>query len=386
MNTTAPERAIAEPFAADATGVRLHTRGPITLPWLARSAVPVARDLYDRGNAIVYLRRGWLHGPHVDVVAHGGTDTDWGDLARRLDAGPLDPATTLTGAAYLEQAREFGRLEAVPPPYLPMAEHGAVRLLGPDDLGPREPALRGLPQWEVVNSAFTQPLLDTVGELAVHPARGTERLGEMFAAVADSYSLGLAHGVFSFRSHAEAFFAWARPTRDVRPVFAERLRREAAVLRPVVEQRFGGTPGRSAAAWRTAFAYSAGTLDSAVRDGTLSLDLLDQLAGDRDTSAMGPPAAPSVVPAGDQPDTAFHQRLADAGVYRRTTPWFAAYRAQLNLFYQQLPLLTVSPMQRYYMCWAIAELVDEVLGESWQDRLTRHRVRLADATAPEARQ
>ncbi|MFD0788363.1 hypothetical protein ACFQZ8_30995, partial [Micromonospora azadirachtae] len=58
--------------ATDVIGVRLHTRGPVTLPWLARSVVPVARALHDDGNAVVHLHRGWRHGPHVDIVAYGG--------------------------------------------------------------------------------------------------------------------------------------------------------------------------------------------------------------------------------------------------------------------------------------------------------------------------
>ncbi|MET7669047.1 hypothetical protein [Micromonospora luteifusca] len=368
-------------LATDVIGVRLHTRGPVTLPWLARSVVPVARALHGDGNAVVHLRRGWRHGPHVDVVAYGGAGgtADWATVAAELDAGPLDPARALSEEDYLTQAREFGRLEAVPPPYLPMAEHGAVQLLRREDTGPRQPALRALPGWEVAQSVLTTPLLDMVDELARRPEQGTVRLGEAFAALADSYFLGLAHGVYSFRSHVEAFLAWARPTRDVRPVFAQRLARDAAVLRPVVEQRLAGTPSGPAAAWRTAFAYCAGTFDATVTDGTLSLDLLDEITGSVDTAAMGPPSAPDVVPTGDQPDTEFHRRVAASGAYDRTTQWFAAYRVLINLFYQQLPLLTVSPMQRYYMCYAISELVDEVLGESWQDRLTRDRVRVVAA-------
>ncbi|MFG2654456.1 hypothetical protein [Streptomyces sp. NPDC048425] len=38
-------------------------------------------------------------------------------------------------------------------------------------------------------------------------------------------------------------------------------------------------------------------------------------------------------------------------------------------------------MQRYYMCFAIAETVDDVLGVSWQDRLDDRRDRMAGAAA-----
>jgi hypothetical protein len=105
----------------------------------------------------------------------------------------------------------------------------------------------------------------------------------------------------------------------------------------------------------------------------------------RDLTGMGPPGSPDVVPDGDQPDTAFHRTLAGTGATGAPTQWFAAYRVLINLFYQQLPLLTVSPMQRYYMCYAVSELVDEVLGESWRDRLSRSRLRVpAGVTAGSA--
>jgi len=365
---------------SDVAGIRLYTRGPVTLPWLSRYVVPVARRLYQEGHAVVRLRRGWLRGPHVEVIAYAGVGREprWLEIAREIDAGPLAPETALTDEAYLAQAREFGRLEAVPPPYLPMAEHGSVGFLAPIAAGPRQEALRGLRAWDIVQHALTVPLLDTIDELAVHPRRGSVRLAEAFVALADSYSLGLAHGTFSFRSHAEAFLAWARPAKDVRPVFAARLAKEKDVLRPVVEQRLAGDVSAPAAAWRTAFAYSSGTLDNTVTEGRLTLEMLDALTDSLDRGAMGPPTAEGIVPTGKQPDTGFHRTLEQAGVLDGASQWFAAYRVLINLFYQQLPLLTVSPLQRYYTCYAIAELVDEVLGESWQDRLTRTLVRVPE--------
>src|SRR5581483_1876710 len=88
---------------AHVAGVRLHTRAPVTVPWLARTVVPPASRLRDEGFAIVYLRRGWLHGPHVDIVARGARQSGlvWPRIAQSLDAGELDPATALTDEAYL---------------------------------------------------------------------------------------------------------------------------------------------------------------------------------------------------------------------------------------------------------------------------------------------
>ncbi|MFD0060262.1 hypothetical protein [Streptomyces sp. NPDC056690] len=380
MGVEAPERTAVKPDSAGLTGVRLHTRMPVTPAWLARHVVPVARALSERGAPAVQLRRGWLHGPHVDVLAlavPGGPD--WTEVADLLDAGPLDPPRALTEEAYLEQAREFGRLEAVQPPYLPLHEHGAVSRVGPAGTASREPRLDQFRT--VVLGALNKPLLRMIEGIAAEPATATVRLAEAFAALVDTHFLGPAYGVFSPRSHVEAFLAWAAPTKDVRPVFQERLAKDAPRLRTVVEQRLSGEVSAGAAEWRTAFAYSSGALESAVAAGTLTLDLLDSVTDGVDRSEMGPPGATRAVPRGDQPDSDFHRAVGESGVVADPSRWFAAFRLLTNLFYEQLPLLTVSPMQRYYMCFAIAETVDDVLGVSWQDRLNDRRDRMAGAAA-----
>ncbi|MEV5437773.1 hypothetical protein AB0K80_17420 [Streptomyces sp. NPDC052682] len=377
MGVDAPERSAVRPDSAGLTGVRLHTRMPVTPAWLARYVVPVARKLGERGIPGVQVRRGWLHGPHIDVLAPAGAGApggpgapaDWSAVAAGLDAGPLDPSRALTEEVYLEQAREFGRLEAVEPPYLPLREHGVVLRIGPDDpaLHSREPRLDALRT--VVNGALTPPVLSMIEGLAEEPGSGTARLAEAFAALVDTHALGPAYGVFSPRSHVEAFLAWAAPRKDMRPVFRARLADEAPLIRAVVEQRLSGAVSPAAAQWRTAFAYSAGVLDSAVAAGTLTARLLDSVTEGIDRDRMGPPGAPTAVPRGEQPDTDFHRTVHGSGAISTPSPFFAAYRLLTNLFYQHLPLLTVSPMQRYYMCFALAETVDEVLGTTWRERL-----------------
>ncbi|MFG3036142.1 hypothetical protein ACGFYZ_04485 [Streptomyces sp. NPDC048330] len=376
MGVDALERTAVKPDSDGLTGVRLHTRMPVTPAWLARYVVPVARALNEAGAPAVQLRRGWLHGPHVDILARDaagapGGGPDWDGIARGLDAGPLDPPRALTEEAYLDQAREFGRLEAVQPPYLPLREHGAVERIGADGAGPatgpRDPRLDRFRT--VVHGALTPALLRTVDDLAGAPGSGTLRLAEAFAALADTHTLGLGYGVFSPRSHVEAFLAWAAPTKDMRPVFRQRLAQDAPLFRRVVEERLSGEVSATAAAWRTGFAYGAGALESAVAAGTLTLDLLDGATAGLDTSEMGPPGATDVVPQGAQPDSDFHRTVGAAGITSAPSPWFAAFRLLTNLFYEQLPLLTVSPMQRYYTCFAIAETADEVLGVSWRERI-----------------
>ncbi|MEV8512055.1 hypothetical protein [Dactylosporangium sp. NPDC051484] len=340
-----------------ATGLRLHTRAPATLPWLARHVVPVARDLAGEGGRVVFLRQGWQHGPHVDIVARRafGPAPDWETLAARLDAGPLDPATALSTEVYLARARELGKLEGIPEPYPPMRPHGAVDLLYADEFAGEHAELTRLR--DVVLGITGKPLMRTIDELAADPALATTRLAESFLALADTHPLGLAYGALSLRYHVESFLSAAVPSRKVRTTFAHRLLAEADQLHAVVTAWLADMPSASAVGWKTAFAYCAGALDHSAASGHLTSGLLE--------SVSGAPQEPS--------DGPFQRALAASSSGEQPSPFFASYRLLTTLFYQQLPLLTVSPLQRYYMCWAIAETIDEVLGESWQDRLVTQR-------------
>ncbi|MFD0773778.1 hypothetical protein ACFQZ2_07545 [Streptomonospora algeriensis] len=366
MGMPAPDRRGTVTDADRACGVRLYTRAPFTVGWLSGTVLPVVRRANGGGPDAVHVLRGWLHGTHVDVVGPDGAGIDWGAIADAWDAGPLDPDTALTEATYLDRAREFGRLENVEPPYLPVRAHGAAELLGPRPAGNGRSRLRELE--EVVLRTLCRPLLSTAERMAADPSRATALLAEAYLALADTHAMGPSYGTFSFRSHAEGFFAWSSPRKDPRPAFAERLARDSAQIRPAAEQCLAGEPGPSAAQWRTAFAYCAGALDNAVAEGTLTLETLDEINGG-DLTGMGPPGAPEAAPTGSEPDSEFHRTVRASGAIDTPSPWFAAYRLLLNVFYRQLPLLTVSPMQRYYMCWAVAETVDGILGQTWQERL-----------------
>lgn len=354
------------PEAAHVTGLRLFTRTGVTPRWLARSIIPAFDTLRERA-AILYLRRGWLHGPHVDLVARagGGSAFDWTGIASGLDAGPLDPDRQITDEAYLDQAREFGRMERVPPPYLPMRAHGAVEFLRAEDVEVWPHPLNGLR--EMALSHLGRPVVRTVTETVATPASATARVAEAFAALADAHQSGAAFGAFSLHSHAEAFLTWVAPRTDVRPAFARRLAADSPLLRTIVERTLAGDTAPTATAWRTAFAYCMGAFDCAVANDLLTLDRLDELHGGVDPDTMGPPGATRAEPGLSD----FHRTVGESGVIDDPSRWFASYRLLVNLFYQQLPLLGVAPMHRYYLCFAVARTIDEVLGESWQDRIDR---------------
>lgn len=355
-------------------GLRFHAQSPIGPAWISQVMVPVVRSLRIEHNATVaYLARGWKHGPHVELIARGPDGIPWQDIAGSIDWRLDDLPETMTGEQYLAQARELGRLERVEPPYLPLHPRGTVEFFD-RNAGITWPDALEAPRDLALTRMFTP--LARLMDLAAGRDAGVPvtALAEAFTALCTAHPGGPAYGVFSLRSHAEAFLHWAGSVKDPRPSFARRREADAPMLRAVVERARDGAESSEAAEFRAAFAYGMGVFDTAAARGDLSAGLLDGLAPVMDRRSTAPPGHRGPVGEGR---SEFHATVAESRVADRTPSWFASYRLLINLFYSRLPLLGVTPIQRYYLCFAIAETVDEVYGESWRERLRRAAERKA---------
>lgn len=368
------EHGAAKNMPPEPVGFRWYLHSSLPTSWLAKEVMPAIRYLrYTEYIPVVNVRRGWLHGTHLEVIAHtdDGRPVPWPHVLVRLR--PPNEETTLahTEKGYIERARELGRLEQKDEPYLPLHPHGTFEWLANSDLRPwpgqaqtlRERALtRMIDSMAVTLEPDDQAGLADTAPLSV--------VAEIMLAVADAHPARIPYGVFSFRSHGEAFLNWSLAVSDPRPEFGRRLAADRPALRALVERMLAGTDTRNSASWRRTASYCTGLFDSAVLAGSLTPETLDEING-RPGGAlpenMGPPGAPDAKPNPSE----FHKVVDSSGINDRLPGWFTSYRLLLNLLYAQLPLLGVSPRQRYYLCWAIAETVDEVTGESWRDRLAR---------------
>jgi hypothetical protein len=351
-------------------GFRWYLHSTLPVSWLAADVMPVLSYLrWTERMTVVNMRRGWLHGTHLEVVAQAddGRPVPWTHVLARLR--PPEPTAPQTEEAYLARARELGRLEQKAGPYLPLRPHGTFDWLAHADL-------KGWPgRAQALRERTLTRMLDSLavtlgGRAGLGEAAPAETVAEIMLATADAHPLRIPYGTFSYRSHAEAFLNWSRPVSDARPEFERRLAADRPVLRPLVERMLAGRDTASSASWRRTAAYGMGLFDSAVLAGEITQETINEI-NDRPGGAlpehMGPPGAPDTKPNASE----FHQAVNDAGVNEQAPGWFTSFRLLLNLLYAQLPLLGVSPRQRYYLCWAIAETVDEVTGESWRDRLAR---------------
>lgn len=355
-------------------GFRWYLHSSLPASWLAEAVMPAIRYLrYTEYIPVVNVRRGWLHGTHLEIIAHtdDGRPVPWPHVLVRLRPPAEETTAAHTEKGYIERARELGRLERKEGPYLPLYPHGMFEWLGNSDLRP----------WpgnaQVLRERALTRIIDSIGvaleqndRAALGDTMPLAVIAEIMLAVADAHPARVPYGVFSFRSHGEAFLNWSLAVTDPRPEFERRLADDRPVLRPLVERMLAGAETRNSASWRRTASYCMGLFDSAVLAGSLTPETLDEINGQPGGAPqehMGPPGAPDAKPNPSE----FHRVVDSSGINDRIPGWFTSYRLLLNLLYAQLPLLGVSPRQRYYLCWAIAEIVDEVTGESWRDRLAR---------------
>jgi hypothetical protein len=348
-----PQAGMVPPMHA--VGVRVYVHSPARRHYLAAVIAPLVRALAGRSQppARIHLATGWRFGPHFELRADAppGRPVDWMAIAAALAEGARQFPTGVSEAEYLRTATVLGRLEAVPPPYLPRHRHGHTELLAAE-LSPVWQGRLGRLRARGLAHLFP-PLTHTAA--AASDGAVLAQVAEAFLALAATHPHGLRFGTFSFRSHAEAFFHWAPPEADYRSVFENRLGKDRAVLDELVRRIRDGHLAGPAVEWRDAF--NACMSEFAGQVTATDLDAAAASVGE-------PPRRRE--PEGQSP---FHAAVAASGVIDEPPEWFAAYRLTINLFYELLPALDISPVRRFYLCHALAERVDAVFDETWETRL-----------------
>lgn len=343
-------------------GLRVHARQTLTPQAIAALAGPIWNAARCGGRNLVRVRRGWLGGPHLEVcvVGEASAPVPWSRIAETVGM-PQWEAERLDPEHYLGLARHRGRLEAVEPPFLPYRGHGdrvLVREEDPDEM----PTARRLGQ--VVEAILAPATMHSLETVAAEPAAAGRVLAEILAVVAATHPMGAGYGAFSLRSHAEALMLWGGRPDERRRAFSARHRAQAEAFTSIVASVISGKTSAEAGRWTRQVSYAAGTVDHCVQRGELTAEDVDLLsARPADSGAADADAGR------DHPDTEFHRTVHDTGRTDEAGRWFAGYRLLVNAVYAQLPLLGITPMQRAFTCFAVAEAIDEVEGVSWTERL-----------------
>ncbi|MFR9795084.1 hypothetical protein ACL02U_04130 [Streptomyces sp. MS06] len=389
--------------------VRVHDHSTDPRPLLRLLAGPLRELTAQQWVPLAHVRRGWLGGSHLRITLRPlASNTvrldDFAALAARA-AGSL-PATAPDEADYRARAAELGRWENVPPPYPPLRAQGLVEVDEETEPPPGwTPAL--VDARDQLSSHLLSPLLHSVGaapDPAATPgfgpdgattgpasgARGSAAheedvrrlVARVLALLARGHPYGLGVGTLPYRSHAEGVMSAVGRRTDLRAAFRERYVRDreffaAAVAEAPSPTAAAESPEPAAATgtqtsapsaappetpllahWATAFARCRGAAEAFTASG---------LVTDETLGALGATTAPT----DDRPvPSAFHTAAHHSGITLREPYWQTAHRLVLNTLYPALTCLGISPLQRYYLCFGVSEAADELLGETWLERMT----------------
>ncbi|MDT8999852.1 lantibiotic dehydratase [Paucibacter sp. APW11] len=330
----------------------------------------------------VMLMPHWKHGPHIDLVVHCEATLLEAQVLPALRA-VLEPwleahpsTTELDPAAYEALSHKIALTELEPGPYLPLLQNNTVTL------APYQPS-RALKLAEFARNKerFLSGSLDlTLRLLREKPADADAfmlTLLAMMGLAAQSYEAGgFSRGYVSFRSHAEYYFAAYDKGNTLRQRFDGLDHRLGArvdeVLSAVLAGRIAdcGLPEAHRAVlddWLTHIAQTAADNQRVVRNNyqvLLADETFERLA--EEVSAETPTAYQDQMRQRQTSEIgrAFQQ---DEGLRVMNSPQFMAYRTTVNFFYFLLPILGVSPTQKFCLCHLLANSAERQLGISWRE-------------------
>lgn len=324
--------------------------------------------------AVLAVRRGWVHGSHLTVVARGHQGPHTDRLRRSLDdfareAGAIAVAGSRAGlqppatATYLTRAAQLARWENRRPPFLPLYPQGHVRV---DDLPVPDgwtAVLAGVR--DQITGRYLAPILQTS---RVPAADLVPTLMRVMAVLARSHPAGIGVGTLPYRSHVEGVSSATGNHADVRGAYAQRFPQDhaafrAALLEPVSDPLL--------LSWREAFGYAWGAAEGLAGAGILDDTVLAQAAGRHAEFPMGAPVRSD-----------FFAEMHSTGLILETPYQHVAYRLVLNTLYSTLSCFGVTPLQRYYLCYGLAEAADRHLGEDGNTRIRRIAADRAARHAP----
>lgn len=332
------------------------------------------------GIRAAWIQSHWLFGPHAVIYLHGDPQTLGTivqDFAARIEnyLGLNPSAKTIDPEAHERASQELGRLELVEPPYLPLRADNSVELVQGH---PSDTFLRSAEAVELKGQIIGDGLLRLLGTDG-QVASGTTAVDVAFrgmAAIACSYpQWGLISGYQAFLSHWKEYFFWADEDGRLSRPLLESYAAQRTQLVALVESMQQAPPGEE-------------TGDRFLDGWKLWVDAaLPQAMGLATTGDILPFPHPSRLEqaakfsketeiqwsGSDERDYSdFHRafRKLDFTKLGNGTD-FAAYRFIINNFFELLPLMGITPMQRYSLAFLFTEAAQEVVGESWDVTVAR---------------
>ena len=329
----------------------------------------------------VYLQRHWVHGPHVQLRIRAGAvwyaDEGFRDSCALIESymHSHPSSTVLDPEDYLARSRSLGRLELVPPPYEPLWPDNTVTL---GDYDSRHATLGGEAavcfKEDMLGRALA-PLSVTLSAIHRNESSRLEHVLRILALAACTYpDGGLVRGQLSYRSHVEDFLFDHDDDGELRRAFQSRSNAVADAVDGIIEQlvnevahdRYAGSDQVLQAWWP--FIRRGWRRGIELVEKDVIKNYSDQLANV--AASFGKRTRDKWVSPSDRPYGPFHAKLRKL----RNSPFppsfastsFPAYRWIVNLLYSCLPLLDVSPIERYCLAFIISEAAERRYGVTWE--------------------
>ncbi|MBF4613913.1 hypothetical protein [Curtobacterium sp. VKM Ac-1376] len=336
----------------------------------------------------VWLQVHWLFGPHVLVNVTGDRPAVDEAQTRLVDHVSAWLAETPSSAdfdevAWVDRSVELGRLELVPGPHEPIRPDNRVEVVDRRlDTFIRDEAVFEA-KGRVLARAMRDPRFVRMTERS--PAENADSVYTAMCVIATSYpKWGLVSGYQAFLSHWKEQLHWSDPSGRAESVLCASFHRQKEDLVRRLEALHGGArptsdDGAFWVEWRAAASDEADRL--AAREQVLPYPLPERheraVSIDDDTGRRWSGSD-------ERAYSDFHaqfRRLDFTKLGNGTD--FAAYRYLINCFFDLLPLLGVTPAQRYTLAFYLTEAAQIVVGETWRETIERAVTRqqgLADAT------
>lgn len=362
-------------------GLRVNYHAADKAPLTQDVLVPLVRHAQQTpGVESAWLQTHWHHGPHSTLYLHGEAGTLEAllpDLQRRvLEHLSTHPSTEPVDEQQWERLSEdLGRLELISPPYLPIQADNtvSVREGHPADTFLR--TTRAIEHKGALLSAGLDPLADQDGRLHSGTAAHAAAFRGM-AAVAVSYPRwGLISGYQAFLSHWKEYFHWHDDQGRLSTPLARAWQAQGQDLVQVVELARSRQPGQQTGdavldRWFT-------WIDSGMPQ---ALDLAD--TGDilpyphssrlEQAETFGHQTAVQWSGSDEREYSDFHQAFRQLDFTKLGNGSdFAAYRFLINTFFDLLPLMGITPIQRYSLAYLFTEAAQVAIGETWDQTVAK---------------
>lgn len=327
----------------------------------------------------IFLAPHWKQGPHLDLVIECDSDLFRDTLfplckkvlQEWLSKNPS--TTTLDPIAYKKLSQQLALTEIEPPPYLPLLTNNSV-----SQAEYKQNSTLKLQEFMTLKAEFlheTLPLLYRLHDIkAADKSQFYYVLSLLLAVCGTTYRQGgLSRGFNSFRSHAEFFLLQYDTSGKLRQHFDTVEKKYQARLRGSISEILAGNildcdesvnVNSLLATWlpiaqkyHDKIATVVSTNYSFLASENIFIDNLKNIAED----------IPQELHKGERKGPMAVALEHEEGQRMLKSEEFMSYRTMVNFFYFLLPVVNVSPIEKFCICNMTAAAVEGILDISWRD-------------------